>query len=64
MIGLLSLELRDKSMPSSKIYLPTQLADRNVTETQFSIWAEELEVYLALEEEFSQFISDGLYSTL
>ena len=55
MIGLLSLELRDKRMPSIKIFPQTKLPDRNVTETQFSIWAEELEVYLAQEEEFAQF---------
>ena len=54
-IGLLSLELRDKRMPSIKIFPQTKLPDRNVTETQFSIWAEELEVYLAQEEEFAQF---------
>ena len=50
-------------MPSIKIYPPTQLPDRNVSETQFSIWCEELEVYLAQEEEFAQFLPDGIYST-
>ena len=49
-------------MPTIKIYPPTQLPDRNVTETQFSIWCEELEVYLAQEEDFAQFLSDGKYS--
>ena len=50
-------------MPSIKIYPPNQLPDRNVTETQFSIWAEELEVYLSQEEDFAQFLPEGIYST-
>ena len=48
-------------MPSIKIYPPTQLPDRGVTETQFSIWCEELEVYLAQETDFAQFLTDGKY---
>jgi len=40
-----------------------QLPDRVVPETQFSIWCEELEVYLAQEPDFAQFLADGLYST-
>ena len=50
-------------MPSIKIYPPTQLPDRAVSETQFSIWCEELEVYLAQEDEFTQFLSEGKYAT-
>ena len=50
-------------MPSIKIYPPNQLPDRNVTETQFSIWCEELEVYLSQEEDFAQFLSEGKYSS-
>ena len=50
-------------MPSIKIYPPSQLPDRGVTETQFNIWCEELEVYLAHEEEFAQFLPDGKYPT-
>ena len=49
-------------MPTIKIYPPTQLPDRGVTETQFSIWCEELEVYLAQEAEFAQFLPDGKYN--
>ena len=50
-------------MPTIKIYPPTQLPDRGVTETQFSIWCEEMEVYLAQEAGFAQFLPDGNYST-
>ena len=51
-------------MPTTiKIYPPSQLPDRGVSETQFSIWCEELEVYLAQEPEFGQFLSDGRYAT-
>ena len=51
-------------MPTTiKIYPPSQLPDRGVSETQFSIWCEELEVYLAQEPDFAQFLADGLYST-
>ena len=57
------MEVVDKEMPSIKIYPPNQLPDRNVTETQFSIWCEELEVYLSQEEEFAQFLSEGKYSS-
>ena len=48
-------------MPTIKIYPPTQLPDRGVTETQFSIWCEELEVYLSQEAGFAQFLPDGKY---
>ena len=49
-------------MPSIKIYPPSQLPDREVSETQFSIWCEELEVYLAQEEDFAQFLPEGKYA--
>ena len=50
-------------MPSLKIYPPTQLPDRNVTETQFNIWQEELEVYLMQEKDYAIFLKDGDYDT-
>ena len=50
-------------MPSLKIYPPTQLPDRNVTETQFNIWQEELEVYLMQEKDYAIFLKDGAYDT-
>ena len=43
-------------MPTIKIYPPTQLPDRDVTETQFNIWQEELEIYLMQEKYFAFFI--------
>ena len=49
-------------MPSIKIYPPSQLPDRKVNETQFSIWREELEVYLSQEEDFAVFLPGGWYA--
>ena len=48
-------------MPSIKIYPPTPLPDRGVSETSFNIWIEELEVYLGQEKEFEPFLKDGAY---
>ena len=48
-------------MPTIKIYPPAQLPDRGVTETQFAIWIEELEVYLSQEEDLAQFLHTGNY---
>ena len=50
-------------MPSIKIYPPTQLPDRNVNETHFNIWKEELEVYLSQEADYAVFLPGGAYST-
>ena len=50
-------------MPTIKIYPPTQLPERNLTETQFSIWKEELEVYLSQEKTFKMFLPDQPYHT-
>ena len=44
-----------------KIYPPAQLPDRDVTETEFNIWQEELEVYLLQEKDFAVFLKDGGY---
>ena len=49
-------------MPSIKIYPPAQLPDRNVSEIQFNIWKEELEVYLSQEKEFKIFLPGQAYS--
>ena len=48
-------------MPSMKIYPLAQLPDRDVTETQFNIWQEELEAYLVQEKDFAVFLKDGSY---
>ena len=50
-------------MPTIKIYPPSQLSDRNVSEIEFNIWKEELEVYLSQENSFQQFLEDGKYNT-
>ena len=50
-------------MPTIKIHPPTQLPDRNVSETQFNIWKEELEVYLSQEDDFAVFLNGGMYQT-
>ena len=49
-------------MPTIKIYPPTQLPDRKVSETQFSIWKEELEVYLSQEDDFADFLPGQRYA--
>ena len=50
-------------MPTIKVYPPSQLPDRGVSETQFSIWVEELEVYLSQEEQFRLFLKGEAYGT-
>ena len=49
-------------MPQIKVYPPTQLPDRGVSETQFKIWLEELEVYLSQEDKFRVFLEGGEYA--
>ena len=48
-------------MPSIKIYPPSQLPNKKLTETQFSIWKEELEVYLSQEKTFQIFLPGQNY---
>ena len=50
-------------MPSIKIYPPSRLPDTNVTETQFAMWKEELEVYLSKEPGYKVFLPGKLYGT-
>ena len=50
-----------RRMPSIKVYPPKQLPDRGVTETQFDIWIEELEVYISQEDDLSMFLPGGRY---
>ena len=49
-------------MPQIKVYPPTPLPDRGVSETQFKIWIEELEVYLSQEDKFRVFLDGEAYS--
>ena len=48
-------------MATIKVYPPSQLPDREVSETQFKIWIEELEVYLSQVERYEVFLKDGDY---
>ena len=50
-------------MPSIKVYPPNQLPDRGVSETQFSIWIEELEVYLSQEPDYRIFLKGEAYDS-
>ena len=50
-------------MSTIKIYPPTQLPAEGITDTQFAIWQEELEVYLEVEQKFRKFLPGGKYET-
>ena len=50
-------------MSSIKIYPPNQLPAEGITDTQFAIWKEELEVYLEIEQKFRKFLPGGAYAT-
>ena len=50
-------------MPSLKIYPPARLPNSNVTETQFSMWREEIEVYLSQEADYKIFLPEKTYAT-
>ena len=51
-----------RAMSSIKIDPPNTLPAENITDTQFAIWREHLEVYLEIEEKFRQFLQGGRYS--
>ena len=48
-------------MPTIKIYPPAQLPEKKLTETQFNIWKEELEVYISQEKCFKIFLPGQPY---
>ena len=48
-------------MPGIKIYPPNQLPSEGVTDVQFQIWKEELEVYLETEPKFEKYLPGGRY---
>ena len=50
-------------MPSLKIYPPTRLPSSNVSETQFTMWKEEIEVYLSQEADFKVFLPNKSYGS-
>ena len=50
-------------MPTLKIYPPARLPSSGVTETQFNMWIEELEVYISQEPDFKMFLPEKLYGS-
>ena len=50
-------------MSSIKIYPPNQLPSEGISDVQFEIWREELEVYLEIENKFRKFLPGGRYQT-
>lgn len=48
-------------MSSIKIYPPNTLPAEGITDVQFQIWCQELEVYLEIEEKFRKFLPGGKY---
>ena len=50
-------------MATIKIYPPKTLPNEGVTDVTFSIWKEELEVFLDLDDRFQKFLPGGTYST-
>lgn len=50
-------------MSSIKIYPPNQLPAEGISDVQFEIWREELEVYLEIENKFRKFLPGGRYET-
>ncbi len=48
-------------MATIKIYPPQQLPAEGVTDVQFKIWSEELEVYLDIDDRFQKFLPGGRY---
>ena len=48
-------------MSGIKIYPPNQLPAEGVSDVQFNIWKEELEVYLETEDKFEKFMAGGRY---
>lgn len=48
-------------MSGIKIYPPKELPAEGVTDTQFAMWTEKLEIYLEIEEKFRKFLPGGTY---
>ena len=49
-------------MAPIKIYPPTKLPEKGVTDLLFNIWVEEIEVYLSQDDRFTPFMRGGHYS--
>ena len=50
-------------MAPIKIYPPTKLPEKGVTDLLFNIWVEDIEVYLSQDDRFTPFMRGGLDST-
>ncbi len=50
-------------MSSIKIYPPNALPQEGISDAQFEIWSEQLEIYLEIEEKFRKFLPGGKYDT-
>ena len=50
-------------MSSIKIYPPNELPQEGISDAQFEIWSEQLEIYLEIEEKFRKFLPGGKYDT-
>ena len=49
-------------MSGIKIYPPNQLPAEGISDAQFRVWKEELEVYLETENKFDKFLPGGRYA--
>ena len=50
-------------MATIKIYPPNTLPAEGVTDTQFNIWRDALEIYLEVDERFQKFMPGGDYAS-
>ena len=49
-------------MSGIKIYPPSQQPAEKISDVQFDIWKEELEIYLEQEPKFEKFLPNGRYA--
>jgi len=50
------------SMPSLKIYPPSKLPEKGVTDLLFDVWSQELQVYIQQDERLAVFLPRGAYN--
>ena len=48
-------------MPSAKVHTPNPLPPKSLTQTQFDIWAAELQAWLAADDHNAQFLPGRMY---
>ena len=54
--------IKSDKMAPIKIYPPTRLPEKGVTDMLFTVWVEELEVYLSQDENLTAFMTGGDYA--